>query len=174
MITDSGSDQLLPSAGQGYQYVIKIPQFIIISYKNFGNGCGTKSGPGPGPGAGGEEGCGRDAGVFIKARNAHPRPGSRLPRRRARGFSHISAFFRSTRAFAYPSGRAGAELLCPDSADYNPACPSRVPKGRTQDGDRNAPAGLGLSHTLAFPAQGVPMPTPKRKAGAAVSRQHGL
>ena len=66
-----------------------------------------KTVPGPGPGAGGEEGCGRGAGVFIKARNAHPRPGSRLPRRRARGFSHISAFSRSTRAFAHSKEEGG-------------------------------------------------------------------
>ncbi len=132
--------------------------------KNFSNG--HEKWAGPGPGAGGEEGCGRVAGVFIKARNAHPRPGSCLPRRRAHGFSHISAFSRSTCAFDYPSGRVGAELLCPDSAGYNPACPSRVPKGRAQDGYRNASAGLGLSHTLAFPDQGVPMPTPKRRTGA--------
>jgi hypothetical protein len=134
--------------------------------KNSGNGCGTKSVLGPRPGAGGEEGCGRGAGVFIKARNAHPRPGSRLPRRRARGFSHISAISRSTPAFVHPWGRAGAGLRCPDSAGYNPACPSRVPKGRAQDGYQNEPAGLGLSHILAFPAQSVPMPTPKRRAGA--------
>ncbi len=64
-------------------------------------GTARKTVPGPGPGAGGEEGCGRVAGVFIKARNAHPRPGSRLPRRRALGFSHISAFSRSTSAFTH-------------------------------------------------------------------------
>ena len=139
---------------------------MLSREKNFGNGCGTKSVPGPRPGAGGEEGCGRGAGVFIKARNAHPRPRSPLPRRCAHGFSHISAFSCSTCAFAYPSGRAGAELLCPDSAGYNPACPSRVPKGRAQNRYLNAPAGLGLSHTSAFPAQGMPMPTPKRKTGA--------
>ena len=70
-------------------------------------GVARKTVPGPGPGAGGEEGCGRGAGVFIKARNAHPRPGSRLPRRRARGFSHISAFSRSTRAFAHSKEEGG-------------------------------------------------------------------
>ena len=70
-------------------------------------GAARKTVPGPGPWAGGEEGCGRGAGVFIKARNAHPRPGSRLPRRRARGFSHISAFSRSTCAFAHSKEEGG-------------------------------------------------------------------
>jgi hypothetical protein len=75
--------------------------------KNLRKWAARKTVPGPGPGAGGEEGCGRGAGVFIKARNAHPRPGSRLPRRRARGFSHISAFSRSTRAFAHSKEEGG-------------------------------------------------------------------
>ena len=140
-----------------------------VCEKNLRKWAARKTVPGPGRGAGGEEGCGRGAGVFIKARNAHPRPGSRLPRRRARGFSHISAFSRSTRRRVpspTPKRRAGAGLPCPDSAGYNPACPSRVPKGRAQDGNRNTPVGPGLSHISAFPAQSVPLPTPKRRAGA--------
>ena len=78
-----------------------------ISEKNLRKWVARKTVPGPGPGAGGEEGCGRGAGVFIKACNAHPRPGSRLPRRRASGFSHISAFSRSTRAFAHSKEEGG-------------------------------------------------------------------
>ena len=45
-----------------------------------------------------------------------------------------------------PKRREGAGLPCPDSAGYNPACPSLVPKGRAQDGNQNTPVGLGLSH----------------------------
>ena len=141
--------------------------------KNSGMGAARKAGWAPGPRAGGAEGRGRVDGVFKKVSNPHPRPGSRL-QRCPHGAQPYICFSRKMRTHAYPSGRAGAGLLCPDSAGYNPACPSRVPKGRAQNGYLNATAGLGLSHTSAFPAQGMPMPTPKRKAGAAVSRQRGL
>ena len=82
-------------------------RFRLSAMKNLRKWTARKTVPGPGPGAGGEEGCGRGSGVFVKARNAHPRPGSRLPRRRARGFSHISAFSRSTCAFAHSKEEGG-------------------------------------------------------------------
>jgi hypothetical protein len=77
----------------------------IYAKKKLRYGCGTQSGPGTGPGAGGAEGRGRGAGVFIKARNAHPRPGSRLPRR-ARAGSAIYQLFPSHARPRLPLGHA--------------------------------------------------------------------
>ena len=134
--------------------------------KNSGNGCCTKNCDWPWTGVGGR---GR---VWEGRWGLYEGP-QRPPASRISSPTAARARVQPYRPFParrVPSPtlkrRAGAGLPCPDSAGYNPACPSRVPKGRAQDGNRNAPSGLGLSHILAFPAQSVPLPTPKRRAGA--------
>jgi hypothetical protein len=66
------------------------------------------------------------------SRNAHLHPGSRHLRCAHAGSAIYWLLPPETRP-GLPLGEDGAGLLCLDSSGHNPACPSRVPKGRAQE-----------------------------------------
>jgi hypothetical protein len=120
---------------------------------------------GPWTGGGGRGSGGRGGGVFIKARNVHPRPGSRLPRCRARGFSIYRPF--PARRVPSPTLREGlGQSYCvPTARVITPRARVESQRGELRTGTGMHPRVSGSAIHRLFPSKTCPCPPQRGRRG---------